>query len=270
MEHNTSEKPLKIRSFGTGSDLVLLHGWGMNSGAFEQWMDLLTTNYKVTLVDLPGFGINHEVLPNTYTLQSVCDLIEPVMPSNATLLGWSLGGLVAQQLAIQLGNTIRGLITIGSSPYFVRSENWAGIKSDVLALFASQLDGSYEKTLERFLAIQAMGSENARAEVKVLKKAITQFPTPASAALHGGLDILGKSDVRGDLTRILAPTLRIYGKNDSLVPVATVEAIQQLQPKSDKVVLPSAAHAPFISHPEQTAHIVYQFIEGLNSSSTTQ
>ncbi|WP_242698633.1 pimeloyl-ACP methyl ester esterase BioH [Alteromonas sp. 5E99-2] len=264
-------KSLKIRSFGSGSgsDLVLLHGWGMNSGAFEQWIELLTPNYKVTLVDLPGFGINHEVLPETYTLQSVCDLVEPAIPSNAVLLGWSLGGLVAQQLAIQLGAAIKGLVTIGSSPCFVQNENWTGIKKDVLSMFVKQLDISYEKTLERFLAIQAMGSDNARVEARLLKKAITQFPSPASKALHGGLDILAKSDLRCELGRIITPTLRLYGKLDSIVPIAAADAIQQLQLQSQSIVIPSAAHGPFISHPEETAHFVHQFVGGLHRSSTS-
>ena len=119
----------------------------------------------------------------------------------------------------------------------------------------SQLDTSYEKTLERFLAIQAMGSDNARVEARRLKKAITQYPSPASKALHGGLDILAKSDLRSELERIPVPTLRLYGKQDSLVPVAAADAIQQLHLQSEKVILSSAAHGPFISHPEQTANL---------------
>ncbi len=269
MVQDTLAKSLKIHSFGSGSDLVLLHGWGTNSGAFKQWIELLTSDYKVTLIDLPGFGINHDVLPETYTLQSVCDLVVPVVPRNAVLLGWSLGGLVAQQLAIKLGDLVKGLVTIGSSPCFVQKANWTGIKSEVLGAFATQLDTSYEKTLERFLAIQAMGSDNARVEARLLKKAITQYPSPASKALHGGLDILAKSDLRSELERIPVPTLRLYGKQDSLVPVAAADAIQQLHLQSEKVILSSAAHGPFISHPEQTANLVSQFVNDLNSSSST-
>jgi pimeloyl-[acyl-carrier protein] methyl ester esterase len=255
---------LNVRHCGPDFDaphLVLLHGWGMNSGAFERWIPLLKEECRVTLIDLPGFGVNNHLVPELYSLETICEHIYRALPDNAILVGWSLGGLVAQFIASRRPDALRGLITIASTPYFVQTHGWPGIRQDILSTFSKQLTRSYDKTLERFLAIQAMGSDNPRQEVKTLKQQIKQYPDPSAVALAAGLDILGEGDVRSELHKIKVPTLRLYGKRDTLVPVSAVDAIHALHPASDNVIFSQAAHAPFMSHPEKTTQVIHQFAQ---------
>jgi pimeloyl-[acyl-carrier protein] methyl ester esterase len=258
---------LKVRVLGSENasvNLVLLHGWGMNSGAFDRWLPQLVDDYRITLIDLPGFGVNNAVLPELYTLEQVSECIETVLPDNSVLVGWSLGGLVAQHIAAFGSCELKGLVTVASTPYFVQEQAWAGIRQDILAMFATQLSRSYDKTLERFLAIQAMGSDNPRQEVRDLKGQIKQYPDPSPTALAAGLDLLAEGDVRHALSKIKVPTLRLYGRRDTLVPVSAVDAIHALHPQSDNVVLCQAAHAPFMSHPEKTTQVLHQFVSQIN------
>lgn len=265
MCQDTTFDTLNIRTCGTGQPLVLLHGWGMNSGAFTSWLSQLEPDYHITLIDLPGFGLNHEILPSQYTLDALCELITPYIPDKAIIVGWSLGGLIAQAIAAYYKNQkgILALVTIASTPCFVQTNGWAGMRADVLANFADQLDNSYEKTIERFLAIQAMGSDNPKRDARNLKQQIQAFPNPAPQALKAGLHILTNEDIRSSVSKITVPTLRLYGKLDSLVPVSAVDAIHEIHPQSDSVILTKASHAPFISHPEQTTQILNQFVSGL-------
>lgn len=260
---NVSEN-LVSRTCGTGKDLVLLHGWGMNSGVFEHFIPLLSDQLRVTTIDLPGFGENSGILPSeTYTVASVAHLLLPYLPENCVIAGWSLGGLVAQRLALDYPQHVSGLITIASTPRFVSGPCWPGIDADLLTQFETQLAKDYHKTLERFLAIQAMGSDTARQDMKAIRESITAYPPPDLEALKAALGLLSTEDLRDHIGRIRQPTLRLYGRLDTLVPTSGIDRICELHPQSDTVVLPHASHAPFISHPQQSADIICQFISAV-------
>ncbi|WP_232366367.1 pimeloyl-ACP methyl ester esterase BioH [Salinimonas sediminis] len=251
---------LYTRTDGTGIDLVLLHGWGMNSGVFSEFVPLLSNDFRVTTIDLPGFGENHQQVPAPYTVAALADMIGQVLPQRCIIAGWSLGGLVAQQLAVDKPDQITGLITLASTPRFIAGGGWPGIAADLLSQFEEELCRDYHKTLERFLAIQAMGSETARQDIKTIKRQVTAYPNPSQVALAAALKLLSEEDLRTTIGRISQPTLRVYGRLDSLVPTSAIDMVCALQPASDAVVLSKAAHAPFISHPNQSAEIIRQFI----------
>lgn len=255
--------PLKSLSAGAGIELVLLHGWGMNSAVFTEFLSYLADELRVTRICLPGFGNNADIIPEEYSLENIAALVAPQLPENAIVAGWSLGGLVAQQLALEYPNQIAGLITIASTPCFVSSQGWKGIEPDILQMFQTQLARNYEKTLDRFLAIQAMGSATAKQDVKTIREHLRELPAPAESALAAGLSLLEEVDLRQQIGRISQPTLRLYGRLDSLVPTISIDRIHELQPSADTVVMPHAAHAPFISHPQQTADILVNFIHNL-------
>ena len=251
-------KKLNIRQLGKGRDLVLLHGWGMNSGVFDLLLDKLAHLYRVTLVDLPGYGINNEILPETYDLTSVAHMVEEVIPDQCILLGWSLGGLVAQRVAIDFPNRIEKLILVATSPKFAaeKEEQWPGIVPDVLEAFKNQLQNAYSKTLDRFMAIQAMGSKSARKDIVVIRDAVSVYPDPHQHALEKGLDILQTIDLRSELSELNIPTVRMYGKLDSLVPKKAVDIISEHHPDAHNVIFTKSSHAPFISHPEEFLEVL--------------
>lgn len=259
--HTTT--PLVTRTFGTGNDLVLLHGWGMNSGAFTSFIPCLSDNFRVTTIDLPGFGENALRLPTTFNVNALAKMIAPFIPDQGIVVGWSLGGLVAQKLMLINQTKYTGLVNIASTPRFIAGSDWPGISAELLAMFEHQLDRDYEKTLDRFLAIQAMGSKTARQDIKTIRQHIADYPRPSARALKEGLHILSTEDLRSEIGKISVPTLRIYGRLDSLVPTKGIEGISKLQPRAEAVVLPHASHAPFISHPKQTAEILHRFASRL-------
>jgi pimeloyl-[acyl-carrier protein] methyl ester esterase len=255
---------LVTRTYGTGKVLVLLHGWGLNSGVWHTVIQPLSKRYKVITIDLPGFGENRDNCPDDFSLDNIAALLATCIPPNAVLLGWSLGGLLAQQIAIQGNNTLAGLITVASTPCFVNKADWCGIKPAVLRLFEQQLENDYEQTLSRFLAIQALGSPLAKAEIRQLKTIIKHYPAPAITALTGGLKLLSTVDLRTQINLITVPTLRMYGRLDSLVPAAGIEHIQQLQPNANSTIFVDAAHAPFMSDPHAWLQQLNNFVASLS------
>ncbi|MGJ8679788.1 pimeloyl-ACP methyl ester esterase BioH [Paraglaciecola sp.] len=244
---------LKYSTVGQGEHLVFLHGWGVNSGVWTTLIPLLKEHFTITCIDLPGFGLNHDQLPEKYDLESLAKQIASHLPKSCCLIGWSLGGLIAQQIALSYPEKLQRLILICSTPKFSKSEIWPGIQPQVLNEFAKQLQDEFSKTLDRFLAIQAMGSKSARLDVKKMKQAIEQFPTPSLFALENGLNLLNYCDLRVPLANLTVPCHAYLGRLDSLVPVGIADELVGLSSKITTEVLPQASHAPFISHTENFA-----------------
>jgi len=232
--------------------VVLLHGWGLNSGVWQPLLDLFKEQscYQLITVDLPGFGNNADVELRAYTLDNICQQIEQTLEQPAVYLGWSLGGLVATQMSLTYPEKVLGLVTVTSSPYFVEQSdnNWPGIKTNVLASFHNQLTQDTEKTIRNFLKIQAMGSPHIRQDLKLITQLVMAHNLPSQQTLNDSLNLLSDCDLRKDLAKLKLPFLRLYGQNDSLVPKSVIDQISFLAPESEQYLFENASHAPFISH----------------------
>ncbi|MHA7002904.1 pimeloyl-ACP methyl ester esterase BioH [Aeromonas schubertii] len=242
---------ITVELTGKGPDLVLLHGWGMNSAVWHGVAPLLANHYRLHLVDLPGFGAS--ALPDRvdYSLEWLAEEVVKVLPERTILLGWSLGGLVASQIALTHPQRVQQLITVASSPCFLAREGWPGIAPKVLDGFQQMLKGDFNQTIERFLAIQAMGSEHARDDIRQLRRWLAERPAPSPVALAEGLRLLAEVDLRAAMDNWQGSWLRLYGRLDALVPRAVVPLLDARFPHSSSLVFEKASHAPFISHPEE-------------------
>lgn len=234
--------------------IVLLHGWGLNSGVWQPLIALFNedtrNNYQVITVDLPGFGANSDVEITPYSLTNICQHIDKVIDQPAIYLGWSLGGLIATEMTLNYPDKVLSLITVASTPYFVEQpmSNWPGIKKNILNSFHEQLAKDTEKTIRGFLKIQAMGSPHIRQDLKLITQLVMSHNQPSQQTLDDSLALLSQCDLRQKISAIKKPFLRLYGHNDSLVPKAVIEQINGLVPNSDKHLFEHASHAPFISH----------------------
>jgi len=230
-------------------EIVLLHGWGMNRQVWQLLEQELqaAVEGQVKSLDLAGFG--HAQMPKQpYSLASAAALIAEQLADNSTLVGWSLGGLVALHIAKHYPKKVNKVVLIASTPFFAESDNWSGIKVEVLENFKAQLLENSAKTIERFLAIQAMGSEHAKQDVKQLRAWLLEAPEANSEALSAGLDILLNDDYREVFSTLEQPIYGLFGKLDSLVPRRSIAKMKALNGNFQAEVLPKASHAPFISH----------------------
>ncbi|MBV5095953.1 pimeloyl-ACP methyl ester esterase BioH [Tenebrionicola larvae] len=227
--------------------LVLLHGWGLNAEVWRGIVPRLRSQFTLHLVDLPGFGRSQGW--GAMTLEAVTDAVVSRAPAQALWLGWSLGGLVASLAALRYPQRVGGLITVASSPCFSARDDWPGIRPEVLAGFQQQLSADYRRTVERFLALQTLGTDSARHDARLLKEVVLHQPMPTVEVLNGGLEILKQADLRAALCALNQPFLRLYGRLDGLVPRKIAGSLDALWPRSESLVFPKAAHAPFISHP---------------------
>ncbi|MBB1202040.1 pimeloyl-ACP methyl ester esterase BioH [Enterobacteriaceae bacterium 89] len=229
--------------------LVLLHGWGLNAEVWDCITAELSSQFTLHLVDLPGFGRSQGF--GAMSLEEMTQRVLEKAPERAIWLGWGLGGLVASLAAILAPQRVQALVTVASSPCFTAQGDWPGIKPEVLSGFQQQLSEDFQRTVERFLALQTMGTESARQDARKLKSAVLSQPMPSAEVLNGGLEILKTADLREPLAALTLPFLRLYGHLDGLVPRKIVPLLDEIWPNSRSFVFPKAAHAPFISHPDE-------------------
>lgn len=232
---------------GNGPLIVLVHGWGFSSLVWTDIAEQLSSRYTVMCIDLPGFG-KSEFDSKIDSLKSFSEALLNEITEPAIIMGWSLGGLVAQYLAIHHPDKVRQLMCVTSTPCFIKHKNWPGIAESLLNLFAQELIDNYQKVLQRFLLLQFFGMETDKKLIHELNQQIIQ-EIPNKAALHFGLDLLLKSDLRPELAQIRCPLHYIFGKLDVIVPASVSEELSKLVPKAKIDIIKGASHAPFISHP---------------------
>jgi pimeloyl-[acyl-carrier protein] methyl ester esterase len=238
---------MHIERTGTGPDLVLLHGWAMHGGILAPLAAQLRERWTLHVVDLPGHGHSRDDA-TPLTLDAIATALLARVPA-AVWLGWSLGGLVAQQAALAAPERIRGLVAIASPPRFVAAADWPdGVDATLFERFGDELAADWRGTVERFLALEVIGSEHARDDLRALRGQLFDRGEPAPRALADGLALLKGSDLRARLPALAGPSLWIGGRRDRLVAPAAVQAAAALAPGGRAVLIPGAGHAPFLHH----------------------
>lgn len=267
---------LYVQSFGTGPDMVLLHGWGLHADIWSDVAQQLATRFRVTLIDLPGHG--RSPLISDYSLQHVAACVAEVAPPHAAWLGWSLGGMVAMHIAMTSPRRVTALMLVASTPQFVRSSDWPhAMDQTTLELFAQSLQENHAQTVQRFLVLvasgivplatlahpctsQTSGAAQAQDTLRRLRSAVMQYP-PQPEALRDGLAILQDARLRSRLQQITCPVQIILGENDTLVPCEVGPALQAQIPDAHLHVIAAAGHAPFLSHPTEFISCISEFLD---------
>jgi pimeloyl-[acyl-carrier protein] methyl ester esterase len=238
---------LHVDRSGSGADLVLLHGWGLHSGAWGEAAPLLARRFRVHAVDLPGHGLS-AAMPGASFAQAA-EAVAEAIPVGAILCGWSLGGLFAQRLAREHPERIRALALVGATPCFVERDGWpAAMKASTFGEFESGLASDLDSTLARFVRLAALNGTGARAAIRTLAGRLGERGAPNGEGLAGALRWLRDTDLRDDARRLAAPTLVIHGSADALAPIDAGRWLASALPNARLVELEGCAHLPFLTH----------------------
>ncbi|TAL82898.1 MAG: pimeloyl-[acyl-carrier protein] methyl ester esterase [Rhodanobacter sp.] len=226
--------------------LVLIHGWAMHGGVLQPLVDALAEHCTMYLVDLPGHGHSrHCKLPLEphACVQAIAAATPP-----AYWLGWSLGGLIALTAALEQPQQVRGLAMLCATPRFVRDGSWPhGSDPALVRQLATELETDYHATLERFLALEAMGSADPRAELRQLRELVFARGEPELRVLQEGIAVLENTDRRAALPDLQVPSVWIAGRRDRLVPPPAM-AWSASQCGGHYSEIAQAGHAPFFGH----------------------
>jgi pimeloyl-[acyl-carrier protein] methyl ester esterase len=250
---------LHVETRGRGRDLVLLHGWGLHSGVWEELAPLLETRFRVHAVDLPGHGRSGDAAARSF--DETADDIAQALPRDAVLCGWSLGGLLAQRIARRFPARLGALVLVGSTPCFLRRGDWAhGMERQTLQDFGRGLAQDRRATLTRFVNLNAMNGARGRAAARAFAGRLYDRGAPSPAALERTLGWLRDTDLRDDAAAIAVPTLVIHGARDVLAPVEAGRWLGRTVAGARTLEIEDAAHLPFFTHREQFARALEPFV----------
>jgi len=229
-----------------------LHGWGFGPSV---WDDMLGVGparpaWCQTLA-LPGYEANAATLakgpgpddpPPLHTLNSLAQhMLQRLPPEPVDLLGWSLGALVALQIAIDSPERVRRLVLLGATARFVADPDWpCAVAAETLTGFRADLARDPAALRARFALLCAQGE--AGTEARQVVRRLRQLPDVPSPVLAEGLEVLASADLRATLRQVQTPVLLLHGSQDALMPLAAAEALAQLLPQAHLRMLPGAGH----------------------------
>jgi len=245
---------------GCGPDLVLLHGWSLHGGMWGPWLGELAAHARLHVVDLPGHG--RSAWPaRVHDLGDLARCVLPCIPRGAVVLGWSLGGMVALELARRHPAQVSALVLVATTPRFLSGEGWEhGMRAEVLDSFARGLAADYRGTVQNFLALQTLGDEHAAQSLRMLRSRLDAHGEPDPRALETGLRILREADLRQALPHIAHPALVIAGDRDRVTPAAAGRELATALPAARYCLIGRGGHAPFLSHSEEVLREVLPFL----------
>jgi len=255
----------EVRGREAGRDLVLLHGWSLNLRVWDGLVRELAPSFRLIAIDLPGHGRSDWDRTATTPAAQAWRVHETLAPltEHYTLLGWSLGGQLALDLAAALPATIDRLVLIATTPKFLAAPGWrCGTPRPLLARLTHRLHAEGERAVNDFLALQVRGSA-PRTAARVLGKlraALSTHGTARPEALSAGLARLRDGDLRPALPLVRVPALVIAGEHDRIIRPAASRALAAALPQAHYIEVAGAAHAPFLSHPLQFVHRLARFL----------
>lgn len=239
-------------SHSDAPELVLLHGWGSSSDCWRGALPLLRKHFNITLIDLPGHGASGGG-DKAETTDACIQALLPLLPEQASYLGWSLGAMLATRLAAAHPDRVLALISVAANASFVAREHWSrAMPEDVFEGFCSRFERNTERGLRRFDLLQWQGDNNPPAHTPLSNV------SSVSCARHL-LQCLGELDNCARLKTLPCPHLFILGENDALVPQNCAQALEALNARIEVKLVAGAGHIPFLSQAENVWTMVLDF-----------
>ncbi|ATX78465.1 carboxylesterase BioH (pimeloyl-CoA synthesis) [Mariprofundus aestuarium] len=226
--------------------VVFLHGWAQSR---QIWCNQLETFADALFLNLPGHGGAADFPADAW----VETIVEQLPDKPCHLVGWSLGGMLAMQIAAAFPERIASLALVSTTPRFRIGENWPfGSSSEVFNGFRMAVESASPKALNRFFALMLHGDELNRSDYnRLAKAAVDREKRVSEAGLKGGLELLEQLDLRELVKAIKQPTLVIHGEGDAIVPVEAGQWLADMIPNSQQQLFNTCGHAPFLTQEDK-------------------
>lgn len=219
------------------ADLVFLPGWSFHASIFEMLTPHLQ-KHRLHFIDLPSLHFH-----DTHTRSEFVS----ALPTPSTLIGWSLGGLLAISMCASHPLKFNKLILLASSPKFVADENHPGINSHTANDFLLRASQDAEGLLADFHKLVCMPSHSTRAHLK--SHAMNNAHTTLSQ-----LKYLISADFRNEYAKLTLPILSIAGERDAVLPPTT----------SNNIIIAGAGHAFSFTHHDEVCRHILNFQDSSN------
>ena len=226
--------------YGSGKDIVLLHGWGQNIEMMKPIGDRLEKDYRITILDLPGFGQSSEPL-EAIGIYSYCEILEEFLSKlnidNPILMGHSFGGRISIIYASR--NNVEKLVLFGSP--CIRKDKEPSLK---------------EKTLKRLIKLPGMKKVGEYAKKYIGSRDYKQASEVMRKVLVNTVNV----DLSECAKLIKAPTLLMWGEYDTEAPLEEAKELEKIIPDAGLIVFPNSTHYAYLENLQQVIKILKNFL----------
>jgi 3-oxoadipate enol-lactonase len=234
-----------------GPPLVLINSLGTDFRIWDDVAEILAPDFHIVTYDKRGHGLS-EPGPDTndmadYT-RDLMGLLDDLEVGRATIVGLSIGGLIAQELYRHSPERVAALVLCDTAAKIGTEEVW---DQRIAAVERGGIEALADATLQRWFTAQFRTARSG--ELAGMRAMLTRTPRQGYLAACGALK---RADLRPYAGRIRAPTLCLVGDEDGSTPVALVKETAALIPGSRFEIIEGAGHLPNVEKPEIVAKLV--------------
>ncbi len=237
--------------------LIMLPGWGMGSFVWSSFAELLKRDYELVFVEWSNINSLDEFK------KIVMQIIEDKNIESFSLIGWSLGSLVAQEIAHIYSSNVDYLILISATSKFVRENKEKydiGWDRKIVERMIIQLNRCPEETKLSFYNKLFSKKEKQSGDNIIFLDRVSNYSKEQSIrSLSLGLDYLINTDLRKELNVIDIPLLLIHGENDTICPLKAAKYIKNKTNNTKLEVIKDAGHIPFFTNYQKCYDIITNF-----------
>jgi pimeloyl-ACP methyl ester carboxylesterase len=242
---------LHWESEGDGAPVLLVMGLGLSAGAWWRSVPVLARRLSVITYDNRGVG-RSEAFSHAYTTEAMADdavsVLDAAGVQRAHVYGISLGGMVAQQLALRHPERVASLVLGATSPGGPRAVR---PDAEVVAFFRRRLRMSQEEaasaSIEFNYGARCRSEHFDRIEEDLARRLAHPFP---ERAYRAQMFAAGLHNCYGRLASIAVPTLVVHGRHDRMIPVANAQLIAERIPGARLRILEDSGHLYPTEEPE--------------------
>jgi 3-oxoadipate enol-lactonase len=239
-----------------GPPLVLIHALGTNLTLWDDLIPLLPPGLRVLRLDLRGHGAS-DVPPAPYAMGALIRDVERAMDhfalKDAVVLGISLGGMIAQGLAVKRLDLVRALVLSNTAARIGSPTMW---QARIAEVRAGGLGPYAPGAMERMFGRKWRDEPGMPRVRDMLTQTNPDGWTGCAAAIAG-------TDFYTPTAALTLPTLVIAGANDGTTPPDLVRETADLIRGSRFELIRGAGHLPFVEEPERYAALVTAFLTGI-------
>lgn len=246
-------------ALGGGPTVLMLHGIGGGHLAFAPQVETLASSgWRAVAWDMPGYGHSAPIEPYTFKglAESCIRLIEALKCDSVTLVGHSMGGMVAQEVVARRPQLVDKLVLCGTTASFGKPDgDW---QREFIAQRIGPLDaGKSMAELAEVLVPQMVGPGSLPEGVKLATHCMSLVP---AATYRRALEALITFDRRANLANIAVPTLLIAGEHDRNAPPAAMKKMAEAIPRSTFIEMKGIGHLQNLEAPEEFDGFLLNFL----------
>ena len=245
---------------GRGYPLLMIQGWGMDITGWQTIIEPLSNVFMVIVFDNRGTG-RSELTPGNYTTRQLADdaaaLLDHLQIDNAHVLGWSMGGMIAQEFVLAYPEKVNRLILSASSARVNEKTSFiAG--ANLEAIRRGELETSVNWQLSFGFSSALFADQVWVAEIK--DRALNPSYPATLEGLTSQFAAVASHDRRGQLGPVKSPTLVLGAVEDGIIEIDQVQALADELENAQLKILPGG-HMYHIEYPYIFAQTVTEFLE---------